>query len=173
MTHCPTEDLLLDYTAGCLDPVQAALFERHADQCAHCAALRTAQAAVWRSLDEWNPAPVSAGFNRELWRRIDADARKPSWSGEWMGEWKRGFAAATQFSLWKRVAPLAVAVALVVTGFVLDHSGNQPAKPANPATSIVLTIGDAAQLERALDDIQLLHEVDAEAAAAKPDSKLM
>ena len=37
--NCPTEDILLDYTAGHLDPAQAALFERHADHCAHCARL--------------------------------------------------------------------------------------------------------------------------------------
>ena len=45
--------------------------------------------------------------------------------------------------------------------------------PVNTTTAIVLTQSEADQLERALDDIQLLHEVDAEAAAAKPESTLM
>jgi anti-sigma factor RsiW len=166
MTHCPTEDVLLDYTAGCLDPVQTVLFERHADQCERCAALRTAQAAVWLKLDEWKPAPVGADFNRELWRRIDADARPSSWMSR--------VAAAMQLRLWVRIAPLAVAMALVVTGFVFDHSANRPAKLQTKTTSsIVVTASEADQLERALDDIQLLHEVDAEVAAAKPDSKVM
>jgi anti-sigma factor RsiW len=166
MTNCPTEDVLLDYTAGCLDPVQTALFERHADQCAHCAALRTAQAEVWLRLDEWKPNPVSAGFNRELWRRIDADSQSPSWTSR--------LAEVMKFDFWKQVAPLAVAVALVVTGYVLDHSGHPLAKPqTNTTASIAVTVSDADQLEQALDEIQLLHQVDAEAAAAKADSRVM
>ena len=165
-THCPSEDVLLDYTAGCLDPAQAAMFERHAEQCAHCAALRNAQAAVWQSLDEWKPAAVSAGFNRELWRRIDVEAQTLSWS--------QRLVSAMHFKLWKQVAPLAVAMALVVTAFVLDHSTPQPGKVVSTTgAAIVVTVGEADQLERTLDDMQLLHEVDAEAAAAKPDSRVM
>jgi anti-sigma factor RsiW len=162
--NCPTEELLLDYTAGRLDRAQAASFERHADSCVHCGELRAAQAAVWRSLDEWKPAPVSEGFNRELWRRIDAEAAKQS-------DWSRGLAAALLFGFWKRVAPLAVAVALVVTGYMLDQSGKPSVQPGHSGKSpIVMTAGDADQLDMALDDLQLLREVD---VAAKPASGLM
>jgi anti-sigma factor RsiW len=165
MTNCPTEDVLLDYIAGRLDRTQTALFERHAGHCADCDALRTAQAAVWLSLDEWKPAPVSAGFNRELWRRIDAEAGKLSWVQE--------IAAAIRVNLWKGIAPLAVAMAVVVTAFVLDHSGTQPARINSAPAPIVLSVSDADQLERALDDIQLLHEADVASGAAKPPSGLM
>lgn len=167
-TNCPTEDMLLDYIAGRLDRAQVSLFEAHAEHCARCAAMRMSQAAVWQSLDEWKPAPVSAGFNRELWRRIDADARQSSWTQE--------LAAALQFNFWKRLAPLAVAVALIVTGFVFDHAGKQAGTvQANSPASIVVTASEADQLDRALDDIQLLHEVDASAGAdsAKPASSVM
>jgi anti-sigma factor RsiW len=167
--NCPTEDVLLDYIAGRLNVAQAAQFERHADRCAHCGELRAAQSMLWRSLDEWKPAPVSAGFNRELWRRIDADSVKTSWAR-----------AAFQFSFWKRVAPLAVALALVVTGFVFDHSGKPVGVDAGVQSAlgagapIVVTVGEADQLDRALDDIQLLHEVDAASHnAAKSDSGVM
>src|SRR6185312_10482304 len=104
MTHCPTEDILLDYVAGSLTAAQVAGFERHAKECSRCDALAASQAAVWRSLDEWKPDPVSAAFNRELWRRIDADAAAPSWSD--------------RLHFWKQLAPLVVVLALVVTGFV-------------------------------------------------------
>jgi anti-sigma factor RsiW len=165
-TNCPSEEILLDYTAGCLNRTQAAVFDAHADQCAHCSALRMSQAAIWQSLDEWKPSPVSEGFNRELWRRIDADARKSSWTHE--------LASALQFSFWKRLAPLAVAMALIVTGYVFDHSGKQSGKlqPGIPA-SIIVTASEADQLDRALDDIQLLDEVDAAAAPASPASSVM
>jgi anti-sigma factor RsiW len=159
MTHCPAEDVLLDYVSGHLDPVKVALFERHADGCAQCAALRTAQTAIWRSMDEWKPAPVSEGFNRELWRRIDSEEQTASWA--------QRIAGMMTLSLWKRVAPVALAMTVAVTVFVL-HSGNESGKPVtNAPASIVLTVSDADQLEQTLDDIQLLHEVDAEAAAAK------
>ncbi len=166
-TNCPTEDMLLDYIAGRLNRTQASLFEAHAEHCARCAAMRMSQAAVWRGLDEWKPAPVSAGFNRELWRRIDEEARQSSWTRE--------FAVALQFSFWKRLAPLAVAMAVIVTAFVFDHSGKQPGKiQSDSPSSIVITASEADQLDRALDDIQLLNEVDAATAApAKPDSSVM
>jgi anti-sigma factor ChrR (cupin superfamily) len=164
MRSCPTEDVLLDYIAGHLAPAKAVLFELHAEGCADCAALRTAQNAIWRSLDEWKPAPVSESFNRDLWRRIDAEAQASSWTER--------LAGMMQIGIWKRVAPLAVAMAVVVTAFMLDHSGSQK-PPVNAPAAVVLTQSEADQLERALDDIQLLHEVDAEAAAAKPESTLM
>jgi len=166
MTNCPTEDILLDYTTGHLDPARKALFEFHAEAFTHCSALRAAQTAVWRSLDEWKPEPVSSGFNREFWRRVDADAKKSSWH-ELVG--------ALQFNFWKRVAPVALGVALVVTAFVFDHSGSQPGKAGTPSTAaIVVTASEADQLERELDDIQLLREVDAASAPAKkPDAGVM
>jgi anti-sigma factor RsiW len=162
-TNCPTEDMLPDYIAGRLNRAQASRFEAHAEHCARCGAMRMSQAAVWQSLDEWKPAAVSAGFNRELWRRIDADARQSSWT--------RDLAAALEFNFWKRLAPLAVAVALIATGFMFDHAGKQPGthQPDSPS-SIVVTASEADQLDRALDDIQLLHEVD---APAEPASSVM
>jgi len=169
MTHCPTEDVLLDYVSGQLDAVKVAQLDRHADGCAQCAALRAAQTAIWRSMDEWKPAPVSEGFNRELWRRIDAEEQAASWTTDWA----QRLAGMMQVSLWKRLAPLAVAAAVAATVFVI-HSGNEPGKPVTKTpTSVVLTVSDADQIEQTLDDIQLLHEVDAEAAAAKAPSRVM
>ena len=155
MTHCPTEDVLLDYVAGSLNAAQLAEFERHAKECSRCDALVASQAAVWRSLDEWKPEPVSAGFNRELWRRIDAEAAAPSWRA--------------RLHFWKQVAPLAAVLALVVTGFVMDrHSHPQVTAPAAVAVSAT----EADQLERTLDDLQLLEAVDT-ATPAKPAADLM
>lgn len=162
MTQCPTDDVLLDYTAGRLDPVKTALFEQHASQCARCESLKTAQASVWLRMDEWKPARVSEGFNRELWQRIDAEEQPSAW----------GFAGIRRFSFWKQVAPLAVATALVVTAYVFDHSSARPGilPVASTSTAIVVSVSEADQLERALDDVQLLHEADAVSAPAKPSS---
>ena len=66
-------------------------------------------------------------------------------------------------------------MALIATAFVFDHSGKQAGTaPTNSPASIVVTASEADQLDRALDDIQLLHEVDATAVApAQPASSVM
>jgi anti-sigma factor RsiW len=161
MTHCPTEDVLLDYVAGSLNAARKAEFERHAKECSRCDALVASQAAVWRSLDEWKPEPVSAGFNRELWRRIDADSAAPSWSER--------LAETLRLQFWKRVAPLGAVLALVVTGYVMDHHSSRPV--TGPA-AVTVSASEADQLERALDDLQLLEAVDT-ASRVKPAADLM
>jgi anti-sigma factor RsiW len=167
MTHCPTDDVLLDYAAGRLNQEQAAAFERHAKTCARCDGLRTAQEAVWQNLDEWSAEPVSTGFNRELWRRIDADA------GE---SWTKRVRKALQPGFWRSVAPLAVALALVATAFVLDHSGKptgQPKPYIETLPAVTVSVNEADQLERTLDDVQLLREINSASAAERPESELM
>lgn len=164
--NCPNEEILLDYTAGRLDGARTALLERHAESCMDCASLIAAQSAIWRSLDEWKPAPVSPGFNRELWRLIDEDTAKSSWTRE-LGQ-------ALGLNFWKQLAPLAVALALVVTAFMFDHSGRKPnISPATGAAPMVVSAGDADQLDQALDDLELLHEVDAASPPVKPESGVM
>jgi anti-sigma factor RsiW len=155
MTHCPTEDVLLDYVAGSLNAAQLAEFERHTKECSRCDALAASQATVWRSLDEWKPEPVSAGFNRELWRRIDEEAAASSW-------W-------AMLHSWKRIAPLAAVLALVVTGYVMDHHSS---RPVTAPAAVAVSASEADQLERALDDLQLLEAVDT-ASSAKPAADLM
>lgn len=158
MNHCPAEEVLLDYVAGRLDAAQTARFEQHAGGCAHCRTFCTEQRTVWRDLDRWQPAAVSEGFNRELWRRIDAEDGTDSGS----------LAGAFGFGLWKRVAPLAFALIVVVAAFVFDHADKRTERKPADAATVVVTATDADQLESTLDDIQLLHEADTDAAPAKP-----
>lgn len=162
MTHCPTDDVLLDYIAGSLSAAQAAEFARHAKDCSRCEAVCASQAAVWRSLDEWKPAPVSAGFNRELWRRIDEEASAPSWGDR--------LAEALRLNFWKQVVPLAAVLMVVMTGWVMDHR-SQPPVPGK-GTAVVVTAAEGDSLERALDDLQLLEAVDT-TASVKPASNVM
>ncbi len=163
MTLCPSEDVLLDFISGRLDATNSGVFEQHAESCQHCAALLSGQAAVWQSLDAWKPEPVSEGFNREVWRKIEADAER------WFGGWTGVFG----FNVWKRFAPLVFVLGVLLTAFVLDHSGrpieSQQVAAQTAATSapIVITASDADQLEQALDDIQLLNEVDTAPAQVK------
>jgi anti-sigma factor RsiW len=150
-------DLLLEYTAGRLDSARAALLERHMEKCARCAAFRTEQAMVWNALDAWEPEPVSLSFNRSLWQRIDAIAAEP-----WYVRLIDGF----RFGAWKPALPLAAAMCVITAGFVLDHAHAPTASSVAGASGVSITEVD--QAEKALDDIQLLRQLD---SASHPESK--
>ena len=153
-----TLDILLDYSAGKLDRVRAAQFEQHQLVCAECSAFLAGQTDVWQTLDVWEPEPVSADFNRRLWQRIDAETSAP---------WYRKLADALRMGAWKPAIPLTAAVLLVTAGFMLDHQSARPVTPAMETAGGVSVI-DADQVEKTLDDIQLLGKLDA--SAAEPNS---
>jgi anti-sigma factor RsiW len=158
---CPLQseetELLLDYSAGRLKAAKRASVEQHMDTCARCAAFRIEQAAVWDALDLWDPAPVSMDFNRNLWHRIDDVATEP---------WYKQLAHSFRFGSWKPVLPLTAAVALIAAGFLLDHPGARDSEPG-------FTLNEAQQVEQTLDDIQLLHQMDAGGTTPDGNSKTM
>lgn len=147
--NCPFEtnsvEVLLEHAAGRLQGDAQLSLERHMMCCARCASFRTEQESVWMALDAWEAPPVSTDFNRNLWRRIDAAAAQP---------WYRTLAESLRFSSWKPALPLAAAVALMTAGFLWDH-------PAAPKSDMRFSATEASQVEQALDDIQLLHQLDA------------
>jgi anti-sigma factor RsiW len=162
--NCPlqkpeTADILLDYSAGRLDAVRVTGLERHMATCSRCAAFRLEQAAVWDALDSWRPAPVSTDFNRRLWHRIDA-ANVP---------WYRALAGSLPYSIWKPAIPLAAAIVVLATGFLVDHPGAKVA----PVPGVSVSMTEADQVEQTLDDIQLLHQLDVATAPNDGASKRM
>jgi anti-sigma factor RsiW len=162
--NCPLQkpesaDILLDYAAGRLDAVRATGIERHMETCSRCAAFRMEQAAVWDALDAWHPAPVSMDFNRRLWHRIDAAKVT----------WYRALAGSLRHASWKPAIPLAAAVVIVATGFLLDH----PVAKVSPAPGVSVSVTEADQVEQTLEDIQLLHQLDVATAPNSATSKRM
>ena len=145
-----TTDLLLDYSAGRLDRAKTAMVGSHAEACAHCATFLAGQAELWGVLDAWEPEPVSIDFNRRLWQRIEVIANEP---------WYHRLMEAMRFGAWKPVFPLAAAILVVAAGFVLDHQGGA-AKSTGATAASGVSVSEADQIERTLDDIQLLHQFD-------------
>jgi hypothetical protein len=165
--ECPlksddTLHVLLDYSAGKLDRIRAAQLEQHRFVCAECSAFLAAQIDLWQTLDAWEPEPVAVDFNRRLWQRIDTEAAAP---------WYRKLADAFGRGVWKPAIPLTAAVLLIGAGFVLDHRSAKPVTPVIETASGVSVI-DADQVEKTLDDIQLLGQLDPVAAQPK-SSKTM
>jgi hypothetical protein len=120
------------------------------ENCARCGDFLEQQAAVWDALDEWEPMPsVSMDFNRRLWQRIDAAASAP---------WYRGLFDTLRAASWKPAFPVAAAILAIAGGFLLDHQGHRQVAPQAAVPGVSITEAD--QLERTLDDIQLLRQLD-------------
>lgn len=134
--NCP---LLVTNEPGELLGQLAPETELHVAECARCAAFRMEHAALWGLLDEWQAEPVSADFNRRFWR--SAEASQPG-----------GFRSVLRAlrTVWAPAIPLVAMALLVAAGFLFDHRAAPPAPHAK----------DAEQVERALDDIQLLGQFD-------------
>jgi anti-sigma factor RsiW len=140
------EDLLLDYTSGRLAPAAAAGFERHLEHCERCRTWANSQKAVWSALEAWEAPPAPAGFDRELYRRIEQETHRDWWAWPAL-----------------RLRPaLSLAVATVLVFFAFLVQFPKPAKQ----TEVV----DADRLERALDDVDMLRELSlAPAPASDPE----
>ena len=132
--ECLLAETLLAYTGGKLDRETAAVVERHLQGCAACREWVAGQKAVWHALDAWEAAPVSPGFDSRLYERIEEE-RAPRW-------WRPAFG-------WRPA--LSVALASLVIGAALLI---QPPRPPSVETL------DADRIERALDDVEMLRQLD-------------
>jgi anti-sigma factor RsiW len=155
--RCPIEtretaDVLLAYCARRLDAEAAAALERHMASCAACREVYEGQRAVWKALEDWEAAPVTPDFDRRLYGRIEREASAPWWR-----------AALPPGGLMRRVLPIAAAAGLLVMAGGLIDNGPSP----DMARSETVRVD---QVERTLEDLELLHaftkEVRAEAPAA-------
>lgn len=147
-------ELLLDYSAGKLNQADSLRIEQHRSVCAECAAFLSGQTEIWQTLDLWEPEPISIDFNRRLWQRIDAEAPRT---------WREQLAEFFRAGSWKTAWPLATAVVLVIAGFTMDHTVAPHTPGARIAGDISARVSeiDADQVEKTLDDLQLLSQLDA------------
>ena len=151
--ECPARSreeaaVLVDYCARRLDPERAAALARHLEGCKACRERLEAQQAVWQALDGWKPAPVAEDFDRRLYRKIQASERPAGWAAL-LWPWR-----AARF---RPAFSLAVA-SVVALAALLIHAPGPVAAPPRPAQ--VETV-DADRLERALDDVEMLRQLNA------------
>ncbi len=146
------EERLLDYVSGSLASDDAALFEKHLETCSACSEFVTGQQAVWASLDLFEPAPVSAAFDRRLYERI----AQTSW-------WDRLVASvSTPFrvpAFLRQGLPLMAGAAVLATAVIVwQRPATVPATPQPAALSAEAETLQPEQLQRALDDMEMLRE---------------
>lgn len=152
--NCPTKrnedaEILLDYCAQTLSPMQTAEFESHLNECADCSRLVAAQKEVCASLESWTPIPVSGDFDARLYARIAEENAAPSWK-QWFG---RILHPPIPYAWWKSAIPLTAACAVLgVALFVHMPDAKTTAQPQLHAAGQV----DILKVEQELEDVDIL-----------------
>ncbi len=153
---CPIEtqenaELLLAYTARKLDLESTLILERHMQVCPACRRFQESQQAVWEALDAWEAPPVPAHFDERLYERIEREVES---------SWWRRLTRPMRPVLVRRGLPIAAAAAClaIMAGVLLEHPRN--VIPANEQPKRVEAVR-ADQVERTLEDIELLNQLNA------------
>lgn len=155
--HCPVRsgnpEILLDYCARTLRPELVVVLEEHMRTCAECGSFAEGQQQIWSALDAWSPEPVSLDFDSQLYSRIEARSQQSLWSrlrGDWF--------------TWKPALPLAAVCGTALLAVILGYppETTQSPQPAQPTRVESL---EPEQVERTLEDIEMLRQLTAPAAA--------
>jgi uncharacterized membrane protein YdfJ with MMPL/SSD domain len=141
-------------------------FLAYLEQSPECRAMYEQQQAVWETLDLWEPAEPSAGFDRELYRKIDQSARNElagfwAWlrrPSEWLAAIRPSLAAA-------------MAALLLIAGTIVTYQPRRGAEPV--AAQLPAEIGPeyVEQMDQALDDIEMLADFEALVLGAEGPGK--
>jgi anti-sigma factor RsiW len=151
--NCPTKrnedaEILLDYCAQTLSPLQTAEFEIHLQQCVDCSRLVEAQKEVWGALEAWTPVPVSVNFDARLYARIAKEQTAPAWL-LWL---RRIFQPPVPYPLWKSAVPLIAACAVLAVALsVRMPDATDAAQPQLRADKV-----DIEKVEQTLEDFDIL-----------------
>lgn len=150
--NCPTKaneaaEILLDYCAQTLSPLQTEEFEIHLKQCADCSRLVAAQKEVWGALDTWTPVEVSSNFDARLYARIAEEQAAPAWR-RWLG---RMFHPPVPYPMWKSAVPLLAACAVLAAGLAVRTPDAKIVQHQLRADKV-----DIEQVEQTLEDFDIL-----------------
>jgi hypothetical protein len=166
--NCPLEnrdgvELLLAYSSRKLEAAQTALVAKHMAGCTPCREAVRGQQALWDILDIWEAEPVSADFNRRLYRRIEA---RTTWWDRVLGPWRTG--------VYLKGVPLAAAACLVLAAAaMLDRAAAPPPRPARTGSEFAAVAGlQPEQVVNALDEMQALSRFDDSMKLEGPESKM-
>jgi anti-sigma factor RsiW len=145
--NADSAELLLAYTDGTLAPEAARLLEAHTASCPACAELVARQQSLWSALDSWDAPELSADFNRNLHAAVALEENRRGWLAN-LASWL------SPAKLW---VPAAGALAVGALAIVL-----MPARHSAPVVEQKAGMdGEARQLERVFDDLEVLDTLDA------------
>jgi anti-sigma factor RsiW len=161
---CPLEsrnpELLIAHAAGELDLDAARQLEQHLTGCSACQSAFAQQRTVWKALDDWEAPAISLDFDRRLYRRIE-DGASLSWFERLMIPFRH-------MPLRQALPLTATAGLLLMAGLLVQHP--RPAAPAPPRDGAIVR---ANQVERTLDDLELLRQYGAAGSGESAHSDAM
>ena len=163
--RCPIEtrenaELLLAYCARKLDAETTAILEDHIRICPACREFAGGQQAVWKALDAWEAAPVSADFDRRLYQRIDKEV-------SWWDLLMRPFRPL----LVRQGLPIAACAGLlIVAGLMLERPAAVP--PSSSPVSAQVEVVAPDQAEHALQEMEMMREFNRLVHSDAADSKM-
>jgi len=103
-------------------------------------------------LDEWTPAEVSPGFDARLYARIAQETA----ASPWMKLWRSIAAPAVPFAFWKPALIAAVACAVLAVGFLIRVPSVRVPEGRDSSPQIRIESVDADQMEKTLEDLDML-----------------
>ena len=161
--RCPLQEgeqaaSFLAWLDGSVRGEEKAALERHALECESCRAVIEGHKAVWSALDSWEPETVSPDFNRRLYAAVDAEQARP-----W---WRRAVSAVVPMPF--RPAVPVAATCLLMIGMFLFRAP-EPVHLENKQAAVFERV-DVEQVDRSLDDLNLLLEL-SEELNVEPSSK--
>ena len=154
--QCPMKtsggnETLIAYGARTMTPEAELAFVRHMSACASCLEMAEQQRALWGALDQWQPLPISPDFDRRLYARIAEDQPRGFISWNWS---------------WRPAMPVAAACTAVIAAFLMRG----PILERQSAPTVQHGKVDIEQVERALDDIDMLKQLGVGATPASASS---
>ena len=148
-------ELLLAYCARTLDPETTVRLEQHLAVCPSCRELQARQLAVGEALSAWEAAPVSADFDRRLYRRIEAEAHASWWS-----RLLRPLEPMFGPGLFSRGLPVGATLCLLLMASVLLQQSDRIVVPDRDlASDVRLEAVQPDDVQRALDDMDMLRTI--------------
>ena len=147
-------ELIMAYTAGNLEPEKQIELERHISVCESCREMADRQRAVWDALEMWRPEQISADFNERLYRRISEEEAVTIWQRLSRVDW----------SVFRPAIPVAAACAAIMVAFLV--SGPWISHP--PQAPLQQQKVSIEQVERALDDMDMLKQLSLPAPPEQP-----
>ncbi len=163
MTREEALERIHDPNAPPLEGDEARAFEALLEQDAELHALQSEQQALFAAMDDWaSDVEPSADFDRRLHARIEAEQARPSWAQ-----------TLTDWLSWPRAAWASCAAAALAAMAVWLGPQTQTVAPA-PVTKVALSGDDAEylqELDRALDDMEMLIDFDALAPVAPAEDR--
>lgn len=163
------EEKLMAFVAGKVRGPDGARLRAHVEDCRRCTEYVNQQKAIWQLLDEWDPEFAPAGFARDVETRL---ANLPP---------ERWLSQASRFVMGRVVRP-AFTVSAITALLAIGVYMRNPFVSSNPASfaprvAAVAPHGispvEAEQMDRAFDDMQLLHQLDSLSEVGKKTARSM